>query len=593
MKHTKLILPLIFLMGFGVIASYAQQGVVSAGGEATGSGGTMSFSTGQTDFQFYDAEAGSLHYGLQQVFNHFLLFTWTGNDCTDWMVLVNWNPEQVPLEGHDIIIPADRPHDPILAGQHSVRNLRIHSSASLTIDTEGKLTVEGLLDNQAGIEGLILLSGLIDQNDTIAARTGSLIHNTPGVQAKIFRYVTGGWESWDTGWHLISSPIISQPIESFITTGANNDYDFYGWDEETATWKNYKDSGFEAWNQGLNFTMGQGYLLSYEQTQDGMYFSGEMNVEDIAASGLTQTGGTHSGWHLLGNPFSSALHWNDGNWKPNAIAGTAKIWVESGKSYTDIIEGEIIPSAQGFWVQVDGPENSLIIPSASRTHSEQPWYKNQGLAEIRLRASEQNGHSFQESRLVVNPEASSNFDFYQDSRFMAGYAPYFYSVKDSEKLSTISLPYISEEMVIPYGFIKNASGDFRIELVEGIPNTPVYLYDLKGNVEHRLDYDGPYVFNSTDSDDPMRFELRFVATEPTAIHEPPDESNVWFYKNTLYVKTDTEHLGLILLDMRGRHLRSFHPGSGEHAYPLDLPPGIYVVHISEKQSTRYLKFVIP
>ncbi len=41
MKHTNLILTLIFVMGFGVITSNAQQGVVSAGGEATGLGGSI------------------------------------------------------------------------------------------------------------------------------------------------------------------------------------------------------------------------------------------------------------------------------------------------------------------------------------------------------------------------------------------------------------------------------------------------------------------------------------------------------------------------------------------------------------------------
>ncbi len=68
MKHTKLILTLIFVTGFGVITSHAQQGVVSAGGEATGSGGTMSFSTGQTDFMYFSSESGSIQFGLQQVF---------------------------------------------------------------------------------------------------------------------------------------------------------------------------------------------------------------------------------------------------------------------------------------------------------------------------------------------------------------------------------------------------------------------------------------------------------------------------------------------------------------------------------------------
>ncbi len=56
------------MTGLGVITSNAQQGVVAAGGEATGSGGTMSFSTGQTDFMHFSSVAGSIQFGLQQVF---------------------------------------------------------------------------------------------------------------------------------------------------------------------------------------------------------------------------------------------------------------------------------------------------------------------------------------------------------------------------------------------------------------------------------------------------------------------------------------------------------------------------------------------
>ncbi len=68
MKQINLILTLIVMIGVGTITSYAQQGVVAAGGEATGSGGTMSFSTGQTDFMYFSSEFGSIQFGMQQVF---------------------------------------------------------------------------------------------------------------------------------------------------------------------------------------------------------------------------------------------------------------------------------------------------------------------------------------------------------------------------------------------------------------------------------------------------------------------------------------------------------------------------------------------
>lgn len=59
---------LTFLLSSGLLSAYAQQGVVATGGEASGTGGTMSFSTGQTDFMHFSSETGSIQFGLQQHF---------------------------------------------------------------------------------------------------------------------------------------------------------------------------------------------------------------------------------------------------------------------------------------------------------------------------------------------------------------------------------------------------------------------------------------------------------------------------------------------------------------------------------------------
>lgn len=63
---------IIFLLSFLTIAAplscFSQQGVVATGGEAAGTGGTMSFSTGRPDFMYFSDEGGSIQFGLQQAF---------------------------------------------------------------------------------------------------------------------------------------------------------------------------------------------------------------------------------------------------------------------------------------------------------------------------------------------------------------------------------------------------------------------------------------------------------------------------------------------------------------------------------------------
>ena len=56
---------LLFLAGSQILA---QQGNVAAGGDASGAGGSMSYSVGQTDYLFFASPTGSLQFGLQQTF---------------------------------------------------------------------------------------------------------------------------------------------------------------------------------------------------------------------------------------------------------------------------------------------------------------------------------------------------------------------------------------------------------------------------------------------------------------------------------------------------------------------------------------------
>jgi len=65
MKHTKPLL-ITCLCLFLAVKISAQQGNVAAGGNATGTGGSMSYSIGQTDYLMYSSAQGSLNFGLQQ-----------------------------------------------------------------------------------------------------------------------------------------------------------------------------------------------------------------------------------------------------------------------------------------------------------------------------------------------------------------------------------------------------------------------------------------------------------------------------------------------------------------------------------------------
>lgn len=70
---------LLFCLGAGTTASFAQQNTVSSGGEASGSGGTVSYSTGQTDYITTTGSGGTTTQGVQQPFE---IFVFTGVEET-------------------------------------------------------------------------------------------------------------------------------------------------------------------------------------------------------------------------------------------------------------------------------------------------------------------------------------------------------------------------------------------------------------------------------------------------------------------------------------------------------------------------------
>jgi hypothetical protein len=80
----------IFLFSFN---SFAQQSITSGGGEATGSGGSASFSLGQVFYQAISGEGGSMTEGMQQPYE--ILVITSVEDAPDIQLSVKAFPNPV------------------------------------------------------------------------------------------------------------------------------------------------------------------------------------------------------------------------------------------------------------------------------------------------------------------------------------------------------------------------------------------------------------------------------------------------------------------------------------------------------------------
>ena len=504
-------------------------------------------------------------------------FTGTGN----WSTASNWS-NGIPTSSFNTIIDGIATIDV----PAKINDLTINTGKSITISGTKFLIVKGDLANSAGPGGLVVKSG------------GALIQNSGGVSATVERDVNA-WTDSLHGWHLLSAPISSQAIQpNFVPDPPTANEAFYAWDEPTGLWINSQLTDM-TWNPAFeaNFSVGKGYLCAY-RTPGTKQFTGTLNNADTPLS-FTRTEATgYSGWNLLGNPFPSALVWNDGyNWiVPSTFAAIAKVWDEGDAAYYDIYPTKLIPALNGFMVQVlSGSPAMLTIPIAARLHYGDPVYMSSE-GSLMLIAYDLENSIAQESIIRVNGNATDGYDSQYDSHFLAGYAPLFYSIADGEQLSTNTLPAIDNSRVIPIGFVKNAASNFSIVMENSLffGTSTIYLTDLKTDSITNMSTNPVYNFTSVAGDDANRFLLSFQGTASIANPDITKDFRVHAENGVITILQTGNLSGKVTVtDMAGRTLATASLKAGSPArINLQGHPGVYVVSIVSTIGVSNVKVIV-
>ncbi|MEA3444279.1 MAG: hypothetical protein U9R19_06070, partial [Bacteroidota bacterium] len=311
----------------------------------------------------------------------------------NWNTGSNWHGSSVPTSSYSVRISNNIDVD-IAAETHS---MLIGFGSVLSIEAEKSLTVNNTLTNNAGNSGLVLKSD--------ATGNGSLIFSGTGPEATIERYIEL-YSGSNNGWHLISSSMsgnVTVAGTGFVPT--SGDDDLFRFDEEFNEWKNYLVSTFA-------FAEGQGYLIARKTTTTGN-ITGTLLASDKTFTNLSFSSSQGNGWHLLGNPFSSAIKWNYGNWNLSNIAGTAKVLNASG-NYVDMTEG-IIPLTNGFFVQVSDGTNSITIPTNAQIHNTTNNYKTVTSNLLVINVTNDANTFSDKNKVGIRQDASMDYDLEFDS----------------------------------------------------------------------------------------------------------------------------------------------------------------------------------
>jgi hypothetical protein len=467
-----------------------------------------------------------------------LVANWTGAVSTDWNNGDNWSTGLIPTAQTYVIIPSlpvNQPH--ITSGTDLpalCKDLTIRDGAVLTIETGKALTVIGNLTNEAGINGLVI------------ENSGSLMHNSNGVQATIKRTVSGNSQLDQSCYHLVSVPLAqsSNPTANLF----NGSY-LYFLNPHEANAGN--GSIYGVWasvgeNAATPLQSNKGYMLYYPNNAGHTYtFEGELNNGEFASSVVGHAG--NYTWNLIPNPYPSTVDWIGAGWSRSAgVGGAYYVWSATEKQYLycNIVglgtTTRYIPVGQSVMVAVwDNPVPSILVNNDARLHYNQTFNKSSENFENLLNIKASINGLKDEAFVWFNAEGTEEVDLKQDALklFGAAEAPQLYTLSGDTKLSINELPVPENQTILPLAFETQTSGQVTLNTFGSESfgsNVSLFLKDeLAGNTINLRDQN-TYTFEHNPANQPNRFKLIFNTT--TGIDNKfGTNDRIWFSENQLHI----------------------------------------------------------
>jgi len=425
--------------------------------------------------------------------------TWTGTTDNDWWNTSNWGGDTLPCSSTHVTIPAGLSNYPTLSHIGPCNEIIISSNAS------GDASI---LNNKI----------LMNQSD-----------------ATVQRYLSGG------KWHGISAPIDNATVNNMYFNG-NPDLWMNSYDESDDSWVQIVDlstpmpfgAGFMVWvesghNVTVNFT--------------GDLKSNELYMDAWSTPKIHYTNSQH-GYNLIGNPYPSALDWDNPGWDTTGVEGSIWVWSDAVNNYLyrnsqgqGSLTNGVIPISQAFFIRAENENISFGIMNSARVHSTQQFYKNSdnvaSVPTIVIKA--ENNNMSDECWLSFNDESSEYYDNGMDvSKMFSKYgAPQIYLRNNIDSLSIMTVPMsYNDTRVVDLDYVTGSSGSQLLELVDVsmMWDTDIYLEDIIMGTIIDFKLAGNYEFNSQVNDDPKRFKLHFVNLY-TGTTNPEWDTDIVVYSN--------------------------------------------------------------
>jgi hypothetical protein len=478
---------------------------------------------------------------------------WNGTGT--WNTMANWSNG----------IPGDSTNAIIESGTTTVlsnavcRSVTINQGSSVIISPDYSLTANSNYTNNGN---------LTMQSD--ADGTGSLLvrGSVSGTGVNDFkRYLDLGTENP----HFVSSPVSGATATVF---GANVAEKYL---ESSASWAALSASDLLETATGYRIT---------GTAPASIDFRGVFNTGDVARANLSYNGtgaAETRGLNLLGNPYPSAIQWEQGNWSRNGLDYAVYAWdgykyVSWNGSIGALTDG-IIPAMQGFLVKSNAAGASITIPAGSRLHSTLPYYKESAaqadMISLRIESMTDANH-YDKAFVQVLNGTTTGYDGNHDAWKLFGNSVYpqiFTVATDQSILSINTQPGFG---AVPVEYLASVAGSYKItfgDFGSFNPSQPLFFEDKSTQTVINIRNSGEFVFTTDGTPQTGRFVLHF---QEVGIKENAASIfSAWSNDNLIMItpKTGNSHIDLLeIYNLAGQIVFS--------AGNLDLPATIEQENLS-------------
>jgi hypothetical protein len=481
-----------------------------------------------------------------------------------------------------------------------------------------------------------------------ATQTAMVVQKTDGSnqvvgEALVERHITGGQAVYPAayagvgGYHYFSAPtagatvaeldevgLVLNPAYDFVTPYVGAFPNFYRYVEHRVQPTAPNDIFEKGWQSPANTSeslpISRGFIINITQGNT-VDFYGNLNNGNLANINLTKGTSTHSGWHLMGNPYPAPISWtslkalNPDTEIENSFlrriptgqyAGT---WAYFTNGVGTNGGTDEIAMGQGFFVRAVQNNATYRMNNAARltTFANPTFFRteNEEISKnglIKLGISQ--GKFSDEAAVYFEEGAQASYDRYdaEKARFNSQPVPSIYTIsEDNKNLAINGLPSFSNEFTIPLTLYNYERGAHTIRLNEinyFQKYVQVYLEDKALDMIHNLTQKPEYQFNMSS----IGFQKdRFVVRFSDQVTESGELDFLTIFPNPsngeAKLKMFSNYQGEVsisIYDITGRLHKALTINKNTNMFETDLDlraliNGIYILEIIDGNSKKIKK----